>query len=135
MPGISALLRGTKRSDRQSRWAMIVKELDRLGWTIDDKEIAIAHRTLPLSTSWQLLRPILARELKKASWQILAERRPRPFGELKHIDVASRSKLLKQPPPYSATILLRVWCGCTVTRAHRSSVNKSVDPTCDCSHP
>ena len=84
-----------QESDRQSRWAMILKEIDRVDWKLTPLHLCIEDRELPLSRPWSLLRPQILHELKKHSWKRLAERRPRPFGGLEDIDLASHTQLFK----------------------------------------
>ena len=103
-----------------------------MGWRIDARTITCVEKEFPLSRSWSLLRASLIIELKRASWANLATRRPKLYDGLGMVDTNLHSKLLKSLPTYSAVILCRVWGGCPMTKAHRATLDKTVDPGCEC---
>ena len=107
-PESRELLLHTKKSDRQSRWAALLKEVDRLGWKLDALTLTTKSRTFPLSRSWSLLRLSVISELKCESWTSLAARRLKVYEGLTLVDVSAHSKLLKSLPSYSAVIIIRV---------------------------
>ena len=70
--------------------------------------------------------------LKRHSWAVLSERRPKLYLGIGDVNVAQYARFLKKVSSYRAMILARIWAGCPMTRAHKRTIDKSVNDMCMC---
>ena len=69
---------------------------------------------------------------RKDAFYKLAKRRPRVYEGIASVDVTQHKNLLREVSSYQASVLLRVWSGVAMTRAHKHTIMPQESPLCAC---
>ena len=85
---------------------------------------------------WPTVKPKLVAFLKRVCFKALEMRRPPVFAGLKRlgVDVIQHRRLIDSLSSFDAKVIMRVWGGVALTRAHRHHMDPSVCPECECGH-
>ena len=126
------ILDGVAKTRRNSRLSALMKVLGDRDWVLTKHEIITPNREIRFRSDWPVIRKIIVEEWKRQEWARLALRRPTVFGGLTVLDVKSHVQMMRSLSTYRETTLLRVWAGCPMTRAHRSTVDPLISPLCEC---
>ena len=100
------------------------------GFEIDSETINVHGDVLDLKMEWKSLRVKLTSALKMTEWGRLAIRRPTVFEGLQgcQIDTKMHRKFLSSLPHYEMVLLVRIWSGCALTKAHKHTIRHEEDP-------
>ena len=116
------------KTRRHSRFSALKRVLEEREWELALDAIVTQTREICFTSDWSVLRKVIIEEWKRHQWAKLALRRPAIYHGLSMIDVKSHCKLLRSMSTYLETTLVRVWAGCPMTRAHRSTIDPLLSP-------
>ena len=123
-------------SRRNSRVASLCKFVKTLKWRIDMRAIRF-HNGYGVSWErpWREFREAVLLRYRQARLACLRERRPDEYDGVEDIDVAQHNAMLRLVGPQSASLLIRLWCGCAMTGAHRAKIDPTLSTACPCGAP
>ena len=107
---------------RHSRLVCLVLFCKKWGWVLTPQSLS-ATVSIDLTKPWETIRP-----------PALKKRRPILFEGICELNVKQHRKLLRSLSSYQGSVMLRIWGGCALTRAHRNTIDPSVSAACDCGH-
>ena len=120
---------------RNSRIATLCKVANSLGWTITLDAVKFNDGSgLAWDRPWDEFRNIILNRFRRSRLRTLSLRRGLYEG-LTDLDVQQHTQLLGLLSPHSASIMLRVWCGCAMTGSWRARMDPMTSPACPCGAP
>ena len=123
-------------SRRNSRIAALCRFAKTLKWTVDMRAMRF-HNGYGVSWDrpWREFREAILMRYRQARLACVKDRRPEVYAGVEDIDVAQHNAMLRLLGPHSASLLVRVWCGCAMTGAHRARMDPTLSPACPCGAP
>ena len=124
-------IEGLNLRAKHSRLVAAVKAWGKQGWILNCDSLSALDSTIRMSLPWNQFKPAVIALHKKCAWRDVERRRPRLYAGIQPLDSAKMIKYLKSLLPYSASVMVKIWTGSIMTKAHRATIESS-SPMCDC---
>ena len=126
------ILARLKMGRKHSRTAALLRYFTTMGWRFDGNLVITEVGEVDLRKKWSWVREDFVKVARRDAFGRLAKRRPRVYDGISVVDVTQHKKLLGEVSSYQASLLLRVWSGVAMTRAHKHTLMTQESPTCAC---
>ena len=131
LPEGRSLVDTIKRPAKHSRVGTALRILRDMHWKLEDG-IVVSPMRINLRLPWATIRRTVMTGLKRFECSLLEKRRSPLYAGIGDLQPKPHRRLLAQLRPFDAAILLRIWGGSVLTRAHRHTVDPTVEPSCMC---
>ena len=134
LEGGRVLIESVRLTRKHSRLAAALRLIRKRDWNLSEGVLLTPMR-LSFRLPWPSIKARVMQAIKLFYCHKLAARRPRVHEGIDILQPKQHRRLLASMTTYAAMVMLRIWSGSALTRAHKHTIDATNDPACACGFP